>query len=243
MNFENHIKYSVIIDRLVIKENININLKNQYIDNIVINQEQDDLSLNTIIKFSLIDEIKSIEEAKAVTHKLLEGIINEIAVTLGGFIGIPKFYEARIMFSTQKQCELESSVEVASSKKIIKKLKDQIEKSNDSNNYYFSLYRYSLNFRDEVARFMFLYSILAQLKGPSQWQIDKFIKEQEPSVIELPSEDIRKTDKKETIYTYYRNQVGHTSENSNLFKIRREISNIVDSFANITIMAIKVNGH
>lgn len=192
MNLGNYIKYSLIIDRLVTKEHININLKNQYINSIEINQERDDLGLNTIITFNLIDQIKNIEEAKAVTHKLLEGIINDIAITLGGFIGIPEFYESRIMFSTQKQCELECSVEVASSKQIIKKLKDQIEKSNGSNHYYFSLYRYSLNFRDEVARFMFLYSILAQLKGSSQSQIDEYIKEQEPSVIELPSEDLRK---------------------------------------------------
>lgn len=241
MNFENYIKYSVIIDRLVTKEYIDINIKNQYITSIVIIQERDNLGLNTIIKFNLIDEIKSIEEAKAVTHKLLEGIINNIAVALGGFIGIPEFYESKIKFSTQKQCDLKCSLEVASGEEIIKKIKNQIEKSNDSNNYYFSLYRYSLNFRDEVARFMFLYSILAQLKGPSQRKIDKFIREQEPSVIELISEDSRKKGEKETIYTYYRNQVGHTSENSDLLKIRIAISNIVDSFGNIIITAIKTS--
>lgn len=36
-----------------------------------------------------------------------------------------------------------------------------------------------------------------------------------------PSEDIRKKGEKETIYTYYRNQVGYTSENSNSLKIQK----------------------
>ena len=50
----------------------------------------------------------------------------------------------------------------------------------------YSAYRFAGNQKDHVARFMFLYNILLQLKGDKQQQVDDFIRSELPSVPESP---------------------------------------------------------
>ncbi|MGG3803152.1 methylamine utilization protein MauJ [Metabacillus fastidiosus] len=105
-------------------------------------------------------------------------------------------------------------------------------------NVYHKLYRESRKSDDPVSRFMFLYSILADLINGSQSKIDKYIKKVEPEVKLIKSTNPRYPDRFETEYTWLRNQVGHTNSESDFLKIRTEIKSKEDSFSSIVKKAI-----
>jgi hypothetical protein len=115
---------------------------------------------------------------------------------------------------------------------------------------YKRLYRAALQNVDPVARYMFLYSILFDvLEAENQWgqsTVDSFIRKHCKEVYE------RKEDKKsnrppknnkqprmETIYTWLRNQVGHTQTNSEIVGIAKMIEEKLGDFEIIVKKAIK----
>ena len=101
-------------------------------------------------------------------------------------------------------------------------------------------FRMALQNKDSVSRYIFFYSILGLIKG-NQKKIDDFIKIMEPSVKLEPCTNPRIAGYMETIYTYYRNQVSHTTEKSVLLKIRSEIENLLPRFTEHVKVAILEN--
>lgn len=95
----------------------------------------------------------------------------------------------------------------------------------------------ALQNKDSVSRFIFFYSILGLIKG-KQDKIDDFIRIKEPSVKYEASTNPSRPRHMETIYTYYRNQVSHTTKRSDLLKIRSEIENLLPRFTEHVKVAI-----
>jgi hypothetical protein len=100
----------------------------------------------------------------------------------------------------------------------------------------YSAYRFAGNQKDHVARFMFLYNILLQLKGDKQQQVDDFIRSELPSVPESPRPD--RPNKMETVYTRLRNQVGHVRSGTTSEQTRKEIEDNVTAFQELVRTAI-----
>ncbi|MGP4107777.1 hypothetical protein [Virgibacillus sp. L01] len=92
------------------------------------------------------------------------------------------------------------------------------------NNNYMDLYYSAMNIHEPVARYMFLYSILLQEYRDSkrpQEEIDNYIRDFLGDVEERNS---TKHNNMETIYTFLRNQIGHTQEYTDIKKLREEVT-------------------
>lgn len=110
---------------------------------------------------------------------------------------------------------------------------------------YKRLYRAAMRNKDDIARFMFLYSLLYQVLGVSaQWKIDRYIRSESCKRWYKEEEDMQSTryptdpDKKETIYTWLRNQVGHTQSNSEIKSVEGIIQVKVNELSCILKQAI-----
>lgn len=107
---------------------------------------------------------------------------------------------------------------------------------------YKRLYRAAMRNRDDVARFMFLYSLLHQvLNVNTQGKIDEYIRSESCRQWYRREEDMQSTkysNKKETIYTWLRNQVGHTQTNSEIKNVTKIIQIKVNELSCILKQAI-----
>jgi hypothetical protein len=107
---------------------------------------------------------------------------------------------------------------------------------------YKGLYKAALQNTDSVARFMFLYSILFDvLNAAGQLDVDNHIR---GLVVYDSSEDRKSTrnpNKMETIYTWLRNQVGHTQTDSEINQVNSLIQTKINVFSNIVKEAITLN--
>jgi hypothetical protein len=118
---------------------------------------------------------------------------------------------------------------------------------------YKRLYRAALQSVDPIARFMFLYSILFDvLDAKSKWgqsTVDSFIRKHCRDVYK-PTEDRgskripknKKPPRQETIYTWLRNQVGHTESDSEIIAVGKMIEEKLGEFSAVVKKAIKLNG-
>ncbi|MCM3567866.1 hypothetical protein [Neobacillus mesonae] len=100
----------------------------------------------------------------------------------------------------------------------------------------FQLFKEAMRVREEIGQFVILYSILIDLKGPQQFKVDNFIKSAEKNV-ELRT-STKNENQKETIYTWIRNQLGHTQKTSDLKEVRILVSNNIGKFIRIVKKAI-----
>lgn len=109
--------------------------------------------------------------------------------------------------------------------------------------FYYSAYWFALNQSDPVARFMFLYSILLQICGDDQKDVDKCIRHCELNVEEKLSGDPKKRAKgvKETVYSRLRNEVSHRRSGTSPEQTRREVQDNVVSFQKLVRTAILRN--
>ncbi|WP_413304424.1 methylamine utilization protein MauJ [Bacillus sp. 1P10SD] len=118
---------------------------------------------------------------------------------------------------------------------------------------YKRLYRAALQSVDPIARFMFLYSILFDvLEAEIEWgqfTVDSFIRKHCKDVYkrteDKKSKRIQKNKKPpryETIYTWLRNQVGHTQSDSEIIEIGRMIDEKLGELSTIVKKAFKLKG-
>jgi hypothetical protein len=116
---------------------------------------------------------------------------------------------------------------------------------------YKRLYRAALQIVDPIARFMFLYSILFDVLDAEnkfgQSAIDLFIRKnckdvynraEDRKSTKIPKDN--KTPRQETIYTWLRNQVGHTQSDSEIIAVGRKIEEKLEEFSSIVKKAIKL---
>jgi hypothetical protein len=106
------------------------------------------------------------------------------------------------------------------------------------------LYRAALSNTDHIARFMFLYSILFEVlnggaKGnKGQATIDDYIRNHTEYDDKEDKNSTKYEEVKETLFTWLRNQVGHTTTNSEISYVRSTIERRVGDFSQIVKQAI-----
>jgi hypothetical protein len=101
----------------------------------------------------------------------------------------------------------------------------------------YSAYRFVVNQGDDVARFMFLYSILLQLQpDDNQKYVDKVIRREMPNVPQSQRPD--KPNVNETIFTRLRNELAHRRPGTTLEGTRREIQEHVAALQELVRTAI-----
>lgn len=102
-----------------------------------------------------------------------------------------------------------------------------------------SLYRFSANQKDPLARYMFLYNILLLLNGDSQKNVDEFIRANDSGVSQSPRPD--KPNVIETIYTRLRNEIAHCRNSAVPEHTIKEIVDNIASFQAVVKVAILDN--
>ena len=92
---------------------------------------------------------------------------------------------------------------------------------------------------DVIAKFILFYSILTALKGKQRF-VDNFIKTIEPNV-EMRPTTLKNANYYETIYSFLRNQIGHTQETTDTEELHREVSSKLNGIREIVKIAIEEN--
>lgn len=106
-------------------------------------------------------------------------------------------------------------------------LKDKLEK-NTIKDYtsYVNLFINISQMKDTIGKFILFYSLLSALHG-KQKSVDEFIKSVQPSIECRDSTRVGATFQ-ETIYSFLRNQIGHTTEETETDTLSREISDNIN---------------
>ena len=110
----NYIEYEVIIEKFVITLPIEITSKDECINTIFLSQTINNHN-KTSIRFMLTDDITSFYDAETVTQVSLEEILNIMAVTVGGYIGVPEVCKYKIMGAVNTHADLPCSMTVTTS--------------------------------------------------------------------------------------------------------------------------------
>lgn len=125
-------------------------------------------------------------------------------------------------------------------------------RSDKSDHVFYNLYRQALNHDDDLGKYMFLYSLLMLvIKAENQLEVDEFIVTAKPEEEELKRQSTkllkqrdntyRRSDRLETRFTWLRNQVGHTQEDSEIANVINEMKSCYKALNEIVKHAIKEN--
>jgi hypothetical protein len=185
------------------------------------------------------------EEATVIANPILHSIVNRLAFHRNVPMGEPRFIGGSLpkdasgsshMVRIDRLLLWDHTASVLTlGKDTCQELARLLEKP-DMHEPLYSAYRFAGNQKDHVARFMFLYNILLQLKDDKQQQVDNFIRSELPSVPESPRPD--RPNKMETAYTRLRNQVGHVRSGTTSEQTRKEIEDNVTAFQELVRTAI-----
>jgi hypothetical protein len=121
-------------------------------------------------------------------------------------------------------------------------IKSELEQPPLPGEHYYGLFRAARQSQSHVEEFMLHYHIMLMLcnrKYPKgeQRRVDNFIKTKEPLVPQTP--DPRDPKKKETIYTWLRNELAHARKNVDLNRTKSEMKDRLHRLMDLTKQAIK----
>lgn len=240
---ENKIVYELRTNMPLCKD-IEYKVKDENIKKAIISAPNDRSTLE--FEFILDDKISSLSDVRKSTRDicykimnviciehqvLMEGLIEKEVIIDGEKPG--RHLEGRMMIESDFPKTIEE----------INKLEMLLNTDLDKyNNEYILMYRNAMQSADDSTRFILLYSILLQLRGPSQKTIDKYLLK----TYDIPiNEKSTKNNKKhESIFTWLRNVLGHTQKdyrdyNLDFTEITRLIENHVKKLGEIVNQEIK----
>lgn len=221
----NLIKYRVAVENLYLSEEWELELPFQYLKRTILGPS--DEAGKIPIRFELGSEVDDVESVKSLTLGFLGEILDGIASEFGGYIGRPFIEKMTISNRSYASRPFSCSVCVVTPYEDVNKLKETLESRVPFSNRHLRLYRNCLQIPGAVARFMFFYSILLDLQGPSQKNVDDYIRRKRPSTKNMRS---TKGNFMETEYTYYRNQMGHTQNDADIPFVEQEIIRLEPDF-------------
>lgn len=239
------IKYWVPVKDFQLSRPVQFSHHNKYVRKVELKALEGNKDKMNVTFFLVgIDELK---KAKSITIELMKDIINVLSFRFNWIIGDPHCYQYNINGTTFHEIEGHAAISSHFNEEFENQYGDLETWLSDpkltkflSENIYFRLYKEARKIEDPVLSFMFLYSILYYLKG-SQAEVDNFISVMEKDVEWKESLDIRKQEKnqEETIYTWLRNYIGHTGEDTDLSEIINQIIIKNQLFFNLVKTAIK----
>jgi len=226
-------------------EMFEVSNQHQAIEKIVLTAQ--DEQVNVVFH---LNNIFDSEEAEGIATDILPSIINGLAFYTNRPIGEPRFTGGKLpkdasgssytvittltaLWATAGLTDLRLADEER------KELATFLEQHYTSN-YLYSAYRFAIIQSDPIARYMFLYNILLQLKKDDQKQVDDFIRLERPGVPQSLSGDptLKAKGVWETSYTLLRNEIAHRRQGTTPQETRREIHDNVAAFQELVKTAI-----
>lgn len=128
------------------------------------------------------------------------------------------------------------AVKIKSSYQDLEHLKSSLEKNSLYQSPFLDLYMSIIKIEGDVGKYIMTYSILSAIIG-NQREVDEFIQKCEDGV-EMKDSTLKGSNKKETIYTYLRNQLGHTEESTNADELEKEIKKKLSKLSGLAMKAI-----
>lgn len=191
-----------------------------------------------IAKFVLDDEIKDRDKAFDLCNTKMVELLNALAYrTEKTFYNYEVADSSFAMHIRIGHSDVTGTIQVrhAFSEKDFEKAGKKI-KNGKAKSYLFKLYRAALSHQDSFTRFMLLYGVIYQI-FQRQDAVDSFIRYKDPTVEQRTS--TKNNNVQETIFTYLRNQVGHTQEDSDFEKVVEEMGVHVQRLSYFVKEAIK----
>ncbi|MDH6351909.1 methylamine utilization protein MauJ [Brevibacillus sp. 1238] len=233
------------LDEVIVLENIFPDINKVEIS---IEENQNSKINKMFIRFYM-QNVKNLVEAETLLKQPLNYIVDLISFKFNTSIGNPYLINANIPGQAIGISQINASLTVKRSltEKQIQEFKNELT-SKIVESSYLPLFKAAMQNTEPVSRFMFLYSILSlaledlnQKDTVSQQEIDSFIKQSAywDSKKDRPTANPRKNGAMETIYTWLRNQVGHTKNNSDLTEVTAEIESEVENLCEIVKLAIR----
>ena len=246
-----YIEYIVNIKGIIRAESLNINLSNSDVKNCELFFETTNSDFDILfIRFYFNKSIQSEDEAKSITIPLVNDLINVLIYTfnvtckvpvVNGFHVANKTIIARgsIPIYNLEQYQLTE----ADCNWLSTNINDQILINKLKLNPYFLQYKSVLTIEDSVSRYLLLYGLLYEIKG-DQDEVDKYIKSKIKKVIKRRTTKINKHTKKrlkkrETIYTWWRNQAQHMQNTTDIEKVAQQFKTLENSLRDLVYDAIK----
>jgi len=220
-----------------------LKIENEYVESIHLeaipsNETVDTCELKVTFHFKDIEEKLTLPDIKEKNEELLNLLCDYLSFEFG--LSIKRIERPGSKFLAKMGAIKHFNEE--------HKIKMEREISNIKFEPYKRLYRSAMSNDDNVAKFMFLYSILFDvLKVRIQEDVDCFIRNECLEVYKYfedrPSEKKNKhgeSVRDETIYTWLRNQVGHTQSESQISSVTGHIDVKVRELASIVAKAINM---
>lgn len=230
----NYIKYAANTYLISMGDIIEFERDDPEITKIVIEMQQQGIISITFFVSEELSEIK----AKEITKKKLNIILDKISFVFEAYVSLPRIEEININGAGTREFPGEIIPIIPVLTEPLNELKRRLV-VDEKYTIFYSMYRDALK-SDPISRFMFLYSLLGVITGVSiQEKIDKFILSEDPNVEMRESTKVSRKGKRETIYTFLRNQVGHMQKDSNISQIKQEIENYVSGLAKLVKKAIE----
>jgi len=214
-----------------------------------------DLEAPRISPFAItvhFDFIATQEEACKCARAVACDMVNRIAFTFKVSVDDPlqESVSLRLLSdsaATEHQLEISQSVRVSDSAECsnepspasIQQLKKALEKPYKKLRGWnmMGIYRSALKMDNPVDRFLCLYSILLLQQQDSQANVDAFILDSDPSVVQTQFQNRRK----ETVYTRLRNEFAHIREDTSFDKTRQEMEQHLGGLKDLAYQACLIH--
>lgn len=118
-------------------------------------------------------------------------------------------------------------------------LKIELEQPSPPGEQYFGLFRSARQSTGPVEEFMHLYHILLWFYNDKQFDVDAFIRTEDPTVPQ--TQHPMTPGAMETVYTRLRNELGHKRKGVNLDKTKAEMANFLGGLIALTKRAIELH--
>ncbi|QTH42057.1 hypothetical protein J4772_31890 [Cohnella sp. LGH] len=239
---DNYITYEAYSDCFFRDKKYTLQLDHENIKRIEVEATTDDKSQykrgKLTLKFILFDSIKDRSLAKKICQRKVVEFLNSLTYITGrSFYKYEEVDSSYALHVNINYSEIGGIMEVFSNfsdenfEKVGRKIKNGKAKS-----YLYKLYRAAMNNNDSFTKFMLLYGLFYHMFR-TQNEVDRFIWGIDDTEVEMDS--TRGNGTKETIYTYLRNQVGHTQVDSNFDEVVVKMSNCVQKLSYYVKKAIK----
>ncbi|WP_249594315.1 methylamine utilization protein MauJ [Peribacillus frigoritolerans] len=244
----NYVEYYTVVEGVnpsILKVKYTNNLINGIDIKIYNDEELDPTKCKLEIKFIVSNNVTSVEDALKTTLDTAHDIINLLSFNTEGKFGIPRRGRFNINGQGVVAIAQKPLYNLQNNEDLSQGLSNRLELSLSNNNLladlknnsYHRLYRAAMRTNDIIARFMFLYGIIFDIKT-TQNLVDDYIQSIDPNVEMRKSTDPRKPNKDITKYTWLRNEIGHTRNVTDINKVKNEITEVCDGFAELVKGAI-----
>jgi len=231
-------KCDFILERIVVED-----IENSEIKRIEFGSEIGDFYCE--IKSNYSNEGKAIFECSKYLQKIITLILYETGYQIRNVELKSIQWDSEIDNATKtlvfrENINLKSTIKVIRPIKNPNELKLKIENiDNETITGFKKLFIEITNLNDPIVKYILYYSILTAIKV-KQKKIDDYILTIEPDV-EMRPTTREKSNFDETIYSFLRNQIGHTQETTNTDILQKEINENIEGLREIVKKAIEGN--